>query len=216
MVALPERLAKCPSPVRPRAALNYVQFNNSTTVDVQLQIHFCWTTKKDRDIFFHLTGVFINNSKIISVPPFDLYGNYHIFLPNCTARLLYSPSMRFTRTFNEKVFAFGSKPYISYACDYLMTNCKPLAWRCSNLDRKKYEHFLPILFSQTLTPDERWNETATAFALIPSSFENKGPGITRSLPVVEENSPDISFIFYVLGFVAFMAIGWLLIHFGVW
>lgn len=216
MVALPERLAKCPSPVRPRAALNYVHFNNSTTVDVQLQIHFCWTTKKDRDIFFHLTGVFINNSKIISVPPFDLYGNYHIFLPNCTARLLYSPSMRFTRTFNEKVFAFDRKPYISYACDYLMTNCKPLAWRCSNLDRKKYENSLPAIFSQMLTPDERWNETTTAFAFNQTVNERTSRGIMRSLPAIKKFSPDISFIFCVLGFLAFMVTGWLLIHFDVW
>lgn len=199
---------KCPIPVRPRAVLSSWQLSEVDSINIALQMRWCFTEDGGRDLFFRLYTSLINRRlpkvEFSGFAAYEYYDDSKFSPPLCYIYLIYSPR-------EEDLNPLG---YNTFLCDHLFTKCRACNWTCA-LPRSQYEDHLVRLFSEMLTPDKSWNGTREDDAQKYNGSKN--PYIPDAESDVDSQGEEIEsqWINYLIAFVFFVTFCGVMIYFDV-
>lgn len=178
----------CPSPIRPKALLNHVQFNESVSIVFLLEMRLCTPANSTKqDVYFRLQSAHVNGRSML-MSNFDIYEKYGSLPKECVFRLTYNPSPT-DFSLSLKRLGWYDTTVTQSMCDFQMFRCKSVLWVCPAWKEK--EEYLARIFSDMLSPTIQRNETAVQME--PEIEANKTelqmePTMGADIPGPEERS----------------------------
>lgn len=145
-----EKIAECPSPIRPTAALNHVYLDSTISLQLILEIRWCVTKEQKRNIFFRMMFFQVNKS-FVPLPDFDVYDNYGMLPCPCSLMVIIEPNNTKPVELFQKTFG-ALQRFVIFLCDFQLSNCQVVLWKCGMFERHKDELSLSSLIGTMLSP----------------------------------------------------------------
>lgn len=137
----------CPSPIRPKHVLDYVETSQTNVLKFAMEMRSCEKPNGEEDIFFAM-DFFIKDRINTLVNAFDMYTKYQQCPDRCTVNLHYNA---------ENVTS--TDPYIFLQCDHRLTNCSVISWTCINSEEHKDRTKILKLVDEVFQPVNPHNTT---------------------------------------------------------
>lgn len=139
-----------------------MNYNESDSFEIGLEVRWCISTKHQKEMYFRFKR-FVINQDPRKLPFFDIYDGYGMLPKVCNVMVI-----------NNITAGTLMADVVIFHCDYLISDCKLVEWKCRQLKKIEYQELMlrllidmlgrgesPVL-SSTVTTDNT-NEKPNVF-----------------------------------------------------
>lgn len=147
-----EETVMCPIPVRPFSITSHMNYTESDSLRIIMEVRFCISATQEREMYFRFNRFLINRDES-QLPFFDIYDGFGMLPHECYVEVIYEPNNVRTET--------KMADLVTYHCDYQLSECTLVEWKCRHLKRMDYQDLVLRLLLEMFKKGEKMALSST-------------------------------------------------------